>query len=161
MIEPAPLVAVPEDPLPLGGGAEWYTGADGAKLRAALFTPQGSQEGGGVRGSVILSPGRTEPIEKYFEVVGELLSRGFVVLVHDWRGQGLSVRAFADRMPGHARGWRPFLSDYSRMIAAFEARLPKPWIGVGHSMGGGLTALALAEARTGSRRWCCPRPCWG
>ena len=140
MNEPAPLIAVPEAPVPPGGGAEWYAGADGARLRAALFTPAT-----GVRGSVILSPGRTEPIEKYFEVVGEFLARGFVVLVHDWRGQGLSARAFADRMPGHARGWRPFLSDYTRMIAAFEARLPKPWIGVGHSMGGGLTTLALAE----------------
>jgi lysophospholipase len=143
MGEPAPLVSVPEAPGPPGGVAEWYLGADKAKLRAALFTPAGA-----VRGSVILSPGRTEPIEKYFEVVGEFLVRGFVVLVHDWRGQGLSARAFADRMPGHARGWRPFLSDYNRMIAAFETRLPKPWIAVGHSMGGGLTALALAEGES-------------
>ncbi len=126
--------------VPPGGGAEWYLGADKAKLRAALFSPD--KPG---RGSVILSPGRSEPIEKYFEVVGDLNARGFTVLVHDWRGQGLSARAFTDRMPGHARGWRPFLSDYKAMITAFEARMPKPWIAVGHSMGGGLTALALAE----------------
>jgi len=31
------------------------------------------------------------------------------------------------------------------MIAAFETRLPKPWLAVGHSMGGCLTALVLAR----------------
>ena len=140
MNEPAPLVTVPEAPIPPGGGAEWFTGADGAKLRAALFTPAS-----GVRGSVILSPGRTEPIEKYFEVVEDLLSRGFAVLVHDWRGQGLSARMAKDPLAGHAGSWRVFLSDFNRMVSAFEARLPKPWVGMGHSMGGGLTALLLAE----------------
>jgi lysophospholipase len=50
-------------------------------------------EKGANRGSVVVSPGRSEPIEKYFEVVQDLLDRGFVVLVHDWRGQGLSHRA--------------------------------------------------------------------
>jgi lysophospholipase len=140
MGEAAPLVSIPEAPAPASGGAEWYSGADGAKLRAALFAP-----GGAARGSVILSPGRSEPIEKYFEVVAELTARGFVVLIHDWRGQGLSARWLKDPLAGHASGWRTFLTDYNRMIAVFETRLPKPWIAVGHSMGGGLTALALAE----------------
>jgi lysophospholipase len=143
MGETAPLVSIPEAPAPKAGGAEWYTGADGAKLRAGLFPAEGA-----ARGSVVLSPGRSEPIEKYFEVIGELTRRGFTVLVHDWRGQGLSARWLKDPMPGHAKGWRTFLTDYGRMIAAFETRLPKPWIGVGHSMGGGLTALALAEGET-------------
>ncbi len=136
---PASLISIPEAPAP-DGAAEWYAGEDGARLRAALFPPADQP-----RGSVILSPGRSEPVEKYFEVVRELVGRGFVVLVHDWRGQGLSARMLKDPLAGHARGWPSFLSDYRRMIAVFEPRLPRPWIGVGHSMGGGLTALALAE----------------
>ena len=96
---------------------------------------------------MILSPGRTEPIEKYYEVVERVARRA---ASRCWCTTGVDkdcqcTRVQADRMPGHARGWRPFLSDYNRMIGAFEARMPKPWIGVGHSMGGGLTALALAE----------------
>jgi lysophospholipase len=142
MAEAAPLYSVPEAPMP-EGAAEWYAGADGTRLRAALFPAQGR-----ARGSVVLSPGRTEPIEKYVEVIGELAARGFVVLCHDWRGQGLSARALKDPLAGHADGWRPFLDDFRRMLAAFEARLPKPWIAMGHSMGGGLTALALAEGET-------------
>jgi lysophospholipase len=140
LADPAPLLGTEAAPVPSGAAAEWCLGADGARLRAALFPPEGE-----VRGSVVLSPGRTEPIEKYYEVAGDLNRRGFVVLVHDWRGQGLSHHALADRTLGHARGWRPFVNDYNRILAAFEARLPKPWIAVGHSMGGCLSLLALAE----------------
>jgi lysophospholipase len=110
---------------------------------------------------VVVSPGRSEPIEKYFEVVQDLLDRGFVVLVHDWRGQGLSHRALPDRLKGHAAGFKEFLGDYQALLAAFETRLPKPWIALGHSMGGCLTMLALA---TGESRFspppCCRRRCW-
>jgi lysophospholipase len=141
----APLVATPGAPIPAGGAAEWFIGAGGARLRAALFPASGRP-----RGSVVISPGRTEPIEKYFEVVETLATRGFAVLVHDWRGQGLSKRLLADRSLGHAAGYRDFLGDYAALIAAFEARLSRPWIALGHSMGGCLTLLALAD---GERRF--------
>lgn len=143
MADPAPLIALPGDPVPAGGGAEWFTGAGGARLRAALFLPAGE-----ARGSVVVSPGRTEPIEKYFEVVKQLTARGFVVLVHDWRGQGLSHRMLGDRLLGHARGFKDFLSDYAALLAAFEDRLPQPWLALGHSMGGCLTLLVLAHGET-------------
>ncbi|HEY0649678.1 alpha/beta hydrolase, partial [Phenylobacterium sp.] len=145
MFEPAPLVDTPEAPVPPGAEADWFVGAGGAKLRAALFMPKGRP-----RGSVVLSGGRTEPIEKYFEVIGDFTSRGFVVLAHDWRGQGLSARELSDRLKGHAKGFKSFLEDYRRLLSAYENRLPKPWIAVGHSMGGCLTLLALAN---GERRF--------
>lgn len=149
MTEPAYLVSVPEAPVPDHGpgsfGAEWFRGAEGVTLRAATFFPTGSP-----RGTVVLSPGRTEPIEKYFEVVEDLLNRGFAVLTHDWRGQGLSARSLPDRLKGHARGYQSFLADYKALLDTFEARLPKPWIAMGHSMGGCLTLLALAK---GERRF--------
>lgn len=141
--EAASLVSIPEAPVPDHGEAEWFSGADGATLRAAFFLPAGAP-----RGSVVVSPGRSEPIEKYFEVVQDLLDRGFAVLVHDWRGQGLSHRALPDRLKGHAAGFKEFLSDYQALLAAFETRLPKPWIALGHSMGGCLTMLALANGET-------------
>src|SRR5207342_3686490 len=91
MLEPAPLIETPDAKAPAGGEASWYTGAGAARLRAALFTPPGRP-----RGSIVLSGERTEPIEKYYEVIGELMDRGFVVLAHDWRGQGLSQRDLPD-----------------------------------------------------------------
>jgi alpha-beta hydrolase superfamily lysophospholipase len=138
--EPAPLVEIAQAPAPPGGAAFWFPGVGGARLRAALFRPSGA-----LRGSIVLSGGRTEPIEKYFEVIGELLDRGFVVLAHDWRGQGLSHRFLVDRLVGHADGFENFLGDYRALISEFEAELPRPWIAMGHSMGGCLTLLALAH----------------
>lgn len=148
MPERAPLVSIAEAPVPDHGTAEWFVGADGVTLRAALFFPQGQSLTGGPRGSVIVSPGRSEPIEKYYEVVEDLLARSFAVLVHDWRGQGLSARALPDRLKGHARGFKPFLGDYTTLLNIFENRLPKPWIAMGHSMGGCLTTLALAHGES-------------
>jgi lysophospholipase len=138
-MEPAPLIATAEAPLPRGARAYWYAGSGGARLRAAIMPPDGP-----ARGSVVISPGRTEPIEKYFEVVGELQARGFFVLVHDWRGQGLSHRALPDRLKGHADGHGEFLEDFRLLLAGARVELPRPWIALGHSMGGALVVLALA-----------------
>ncbi len=142
MGEPAPLFSIDGAVFPEGTAAFWYEGADGARLRAALV-PTGS--GFAARGSVIVSPGRSEPIEKYVEVVQRLTARGFVVLVHDWRGQGLSHRALKDRLLGHAQGYAAFLWDFRRLLDVAAPRLPGPWIALGHSMGGCLTLLAMAE----------------
>jgi lysophospholipase len=140
----APLIDTPAAPIPTGGVAEWFVGAGGAQLRAALFPATGASP----RGSVVVHPGRTEPIEKYFEVVDTLRARGFAVLVHDWRGQGLSHRMLPDRRPGHAAGFADFLADHDRLLATFESRLPKPWISLGHSMGGCLAMLVLSHGET-------------
>lgn len=145
MAELAPLVSTPDAPVPPGGAAEWFRGAGGAQLRAALFVPEGRP-----RGSIVLSGGRVEWLEKYYEVIGEFLERGFVVLTHDWRGQGLSVRELADRHKSHVRSWTTYLEDYQALLRTFEARLPKPWVAVSHSMGGCVTLLALAQ---GERRF--------
>ena len=143
MAEAAPLIGIPEASIPPGAQASWVAAGDGAKLRAAIFTPKGS-----ARGSVVLSGGRTEPIEKYFETIADFTARGFVVLAHDWRGQGLSARSLGDRLKGHAKGYNAFLDDFRILLAAYQARLPKPWYAVGHSMGGCLTLLAMASGET-------------
>ena len=138
----APLMGVPGASPPPGGKGEWYRGAGGMRLRAALWKPTHLAEGE-ARGTVVLSPGRTEPIEKYYEVIGNFLARGWCVLGHDWRGQGLSARLLPDRLKGHARAVEEFLDDYCRLLGAFEAQAPKPWIMVGHSMGACLNLLSL------------------
>jgi alpha-beta hydrolase superfamily lysophospholipase len=136
----APLAETADAPLPQGARGFWYEGAGGARLRAAAFPALGA-----ARGSVVLSGGRTEPIEKYFEVIGELQGRGFAVLAHDWRGQGLSQRLLPDRHKGHADGHADFLEDLRLLLAETSDELPRPWIALGHSMGGALSALAAVR----------------
>jgi lysophospholipase len=144
-LESAPLIATAEAPIPPGARAFWHEGSGGARLRAVIAPSDGP-----ARGSVVLSPGRTEPIEKYFEVIGELQARGFWVLAHDWRGQGLSHRRLPDRLKGHAEGAGEFLDDFRRLLDWAESELPRPWISLGHSMGGALVPMALAA---GERRF--------
>ncbi len=139
-MDEAPLIGTAGAPVPAGAWAFWYAGAGGARIRAAIVPADGVP-----RGSVVVSPGRTESIEKYFEVAGDLAAKGYFVLIHDWRGQGLSHRALLDRLKGHADGHADFLMDFDLLLVAVESFLPQPWIALGHSMGGALTALALAE----------------
>lgn len=143
----APLMGVPGASAPPGGVAEWFRGAGGLRLRAALWTPS-AMVASRPRGTVILSPGRTEPIEKYYELIGNFLARGWCVLAHDWRGQGLSARLLPDRLKGHARAVEEFLDDYARLLDGYEARAPKPWIMVGHSMGAALNLMTLQAGET-------------
>src|SRR4051812_5295859 len=131
MDAPPPLIAVDGAAVPKGIEAAWITGADGVRLRTALLSAAGKP-----RGSVGLSTGRTESLEKYFETAAALHGRGFTVLLHDWRGQGLSQRLLPDRLRGHAEGFDAFLADYDRLLEVYAGHLPRPWLMVGHSMGG-------------------------
>ena len=66
----APLIETATSRTPPGGEAAWLIRPDGTRLRCALFLPAGT-----TRGSVVLSGGRTESIEKYYEVITELQDR--------------------------------------------------------------------------------------
>lgn len=139
----APLMSIPESEAPEGGTGEWYRGAGGLRLRLGYWECRGRP-----RGTVFVSPGRSEPIEKYYEVVRDLLARDVCVVVHDWRGQGLSARLLPDRLKCHARASDEFLDDYQRLLDSFEDRAPKPWIMLGHSMGGALNLATLIKGET-------------
>ncbi len=140
----APLIATPDAAVPAGASAAWLVRPDGARLRAALFAPVGR-----TRGSVVLSGGRTEPIEKYFEVIEELRGRGLAVLAHDWRGQGLSQRRPGVRLKGHGEAHEDLLADLIALVDRYRDRLPPPRVAIGHSMGGCVTLLALSRDRAG------------
>jgi len=101
---------------PTGNPATVASSADNVAKRSpdALRTaPSAMQRGceAGRRGTVCIFPGRTEWIEKYFETVRDLRSRGFAAAILDWRGQGLSDRALADRFKGHVRSFAEFDID--------------------------------------------------
>ena len=128
---------------PAGGQSWWVTAADGEKVRVAAWR---SGDGTGDRGTVLMFPGRTEYIEKYGPAVGQFAARGFSSLVLDWRGQGLTARAKADRRLGHIEDFRDYQKDVAVLVdVARRAHLPKPWFLLGHSMGGCIGLRALHE----------------
>jgi lysophospholipase len=102
------------------------------RLRCISWRSEGPR-----RGTVVICTGRTEFVEKYDEVVQQLLDRDLDVVAFDWRGQGLSDRFLPDRAKGHVRGFEDYLADLDTVTGLIEARsFPRPRLMLAHSMGG-------------------------
>jgi lysophospholipase len=110
---------------------------------------------------VIIAPGRTEFIEKYFEVTRELQERGFAVFCIDWRGQGLSGREVENGLKGHFATFDDPVNDLSTALKLCAAKLPRPHIGLAHSMGGAILLRALQTRRIELDAAAFSAPMWG
>ena len=127
------LVNLAKNPIPSGVVSGFFNSYDGAPLRYAIWSASRSP----MRGTVCLFGGRTEFIEKYFEVVADLRRRGFAVATMDWRGQGGSVRALDDRRKGHVTSFAQYDRDLVRFMRDIVLPdCPPPYIALAHSMGG-------------------------
>lgn len=129
--------------VPDGGKVVWVEGRDGAWIRTAVWP---GADGG--RGTIFLMPGKSEYIEKYFEVTAELLERGFAVVSIDWRGQGLSTREIDHPTKAFIGNFEDFLDDFVAIFDVHSKTLAGPWIGMAHSMGGNIALRLVGEART-------------
>jgi len=89
-------------------------------------------------GTIILLKGRCEFIEKYFEVIGELIDRGFCVAALDWRGQGGSERLIkGNPRKGHIDDMDSYVEDLVSLLDFLETtNCPKPYFCLAHSTGG-------------------------
>lgn len=134
------LLDTPDNPAPAGVSLAWITTADGLRLRTAAWRPDGP-----ARGTVLLLQGRAEFVEKYHEVVGEFLARGFAVVAFDWRGQGASGRSVADGHKGHVERFEDFRHDVEAVAGTILPGMPRPVVGLAHSMGGCIALTAAAE----------------
>lgn len=122
-----------------GGLSRYATMGDGTRIRFARFCPEAPVA------RTVLLPGFTEFIEKHLETIAELMARGHEVLCIDWRGQGLSDRALADRHRGHVVSMELFLSDLREILEVTEFGLARGALAfyvIGHSMGGHLALRA-------------------
>ncbi|MEQ1754814.1 MAG: alpha/beta hydrolase [Micropepsaceae bacterium] len=136
------LVQVPGFPAPPGAVVEWLTLGDGVKLRTARWILPDAE----THGTVLLAQGRSEFIEKYFEVVRELLARGLSVVTFDWRGQGLSSRQLADPRKGHVTDFSEFDADIAFVVSRIlQEHGTKPYYALAHSMGGNILLRYLRD----------------
>ncbi len=136
------LFATPSNPVPEGAICGRLTAADGVALRFARWDVAEP-----ANGTVCVLPGRGEKIEKYFETVENLRSRGFCVAALDWRGQGGSGRLLRDPVKGHVGSF----DDYQLDLEIFMREVvvpycPAPHFALAHSMG---AAILLDNARLG------------
>ena len=152
------LVIIPGNPPPENAEVIWYEGK-GGKLRLMFAAePKGGQK---TRGTVFVCPGRTEFIEKYFEVGRDLQRRGFAVAIFDWPGQGLSQRQHKSPLAGHVRSYGVFVDGFVRGIEKLGRRAPKPHVILAHSMGGTIALEALRTGRVKVAAAAFSAPMWG
>lgn len=156
---PDGFTILPDNPAPELAQAVWYSGPDGRRLRA-MFAPAPSRFSA-PRGTVIVCPGRTEFIEKYFEVARDMQTRGFAVVVFDWPGQGLSERDLPDRLAGHIQSFDLFVEALRIGVAHLRSRLVEPFVMLAHSMGGAIGLEALRTHRIDVEAAAFSAPLWG
>jgi len=138
------LVSIPANPVPDHVVSGAIKTPDGVSLRFARWDPPP-----GRRGTVVVLQGRAEFIEKYYETVRDLRARGFAVATFDWRGQGMSDRALADRHKGYVRNFSEYSTDLDAVMEQVVLPdCPPPIFALGHSMGG---AIVIRACRGGSR----------
>lgn len=151
------FVRVPGNDIPEGAEEHWLEGRGGVKVRV-LTAPSTH---GSPRGSVIVAPGRTEFIEKYFEVIRDLQGRGFAVFCIDWRGQGLSGREVENSLKGHFSSFDDPVNDLATALRLLAGKLPRPHIGLAHSMGAAIMLRALQTRRIELDAAAFTAPMWG
>lgn len=151
----ADMVLVPGNPPPAGAEIIWYTGEDGIRLRM-LFAPNA-----GARALAIVCPGRTESIEKYFEVMRDLQARNFTVMCLDWPGQGLSDRPLKNPIRGHVTTFDTYVDALVRGVAVIADRAPAKRVVVAHSMGSAISLEALRTGRLAAELAAFSAPMWG
>lgn len=137
------LVGLARNPIPSGAVSGTFAGYDGMPLRFTRWP----RTLGPNRGTVCCFTGRTEFIEKYFEVVADLRRRGFAVAIMDWRGQGGSYRLLSNRRKGYIQDF----SEYDRDLACFMRMIvmpdcPPPYYALAHSMGAHVLIRNAASA---------------
>lgn len=139
------LIALAKNPVPSGAIVGTFAGHDGTPLRYARWEPTRGPR----RGTICLFGGRTEFIEKYFEVIADLRRRGFGVVTMDWRSQGGSGRPLPHPRKCHVDDFVQYDRDLLRFMK--DVVLPDclpPFVALAHSMGGHL--LIRNATTTGS-----------
>jgi lysophospholipase len=134
----APITPIPT----MTSVLDHMTCPDGTRIRYGIWPVSPLS----FKADLLLLNGRTEFMEKYAETIGELNGRGFTVFSFDWRGQGLSSRALANRHKGHVEDFSQYLADLDRFVAQVVClRRQGSLIALAHSMGGHLLLRYLHE----------------
>jgi len=118
------------------------SGVDSCPLHVSYCIPEKSTQ------LVLISPGRIEAALKYQELVWELAQAGIASAVLDHRGQGQSGRLTTNPHQGHVAKFDDFVADFQSFHDTIVARWPTHRLYLlGHSMGGAIATLFLAQAQ--------------
>ena len=135
---PSRFVEIDGNPIPQGADVGMHKMRDGKMLRGAVFPSEGE-----ARGTLVLMTGYSEFIEKYFETIGDFTRLGYLVVMPEWRGHGLSDGDGREPTRLHLKDFDINLRDLEDRWEKLIAPLPKPHVGLAHSMGGQISLRAV------------------
>ena len=122
---------------PMPAGACFMVSVDkDVSIRVGLFESLRAEEQ--TKGTIVLSHGYAEYMEKYAETVSDFLNLGYRVAMVEWRSHGCSGgRSDIRREVLHFKDFDKNISDLNIVMRDFVMqRFPPPYFGVSHSMGG-------------------------
>jgi lysophospholipase len=110
------------------------------------------------RATIVVVNGMSENYLVYREVIYDLYQAGYSVFTYDHRGQGQSDRLDgmdsppARRQITHVDHFTDYVSDLKQIVTEVVEPLvgTQPKFLIGHSMGGGISAIYLADPRNAS-----------
>lgn len=112
----------------------------GERTIKIVFTKFGVDRGS--KGSLVISPGRTEDSLKYLETAYDFIIEGYSpVYVINHRGQGFSERMLADAHKGHVEDYVDYKKDFAHFmsIVLTDPEIDRSRLfGIAHSMGGAI-----------------------
>jgi lysophospholipase len=98
------------------------------------------------KGTIVLSPGRTEGYLKYQELMFDLYQNGFSVFIIDHRGQGLSGRLIKHPQKGYVDDFQHYVDDFHYFYHHVVIKhANSPLFLLGHSMGATIATLYIQQ----------------
>ena len=89
--------------------------------------------------ALLILSGRTEPVDKYAEVVFDLWDLPYDIYLMDHRGQGFSERLLSDPLKGYVEKYEDYLQDINQFLEKVVQRKNYKTINLlAHSMGAGI-----------------------
>lgn len=113
--------------------AQEFTNKQGLKVRFRTYF-----RGAGLP-NIVVSPGQSEPMKKYFELVHDIPNANFYLIDH--QGQGESGRLLKDQQKCHVKSFQHFVDDFTFWMEnhVLPATKNEPLYLIAHSMGGAIS----------------------
>lgn len=127
--------------------SDYFVGAKNVKIHYATYSTKSD-----AKKCLVILPGRSEPLEKYAEVVHDLEEKvpgEFAFFLMDHRGQGSSQRMLSktgDYTKGHSDDFDNYTSDLKNFLAiTVDKHSCKQKFLLAHSLGAGIATAFMQE----------------
>jgi alpha-beta hydrolase superfamily lysophospholipase len=95
--------------------------------------------------NIVISPGRQEPMKKYYELVHDIQDANFYLIDH--QGQGESERLLKDSHKGHVIAFQDYVNDFSLWMSShvIPGTIGKPLYLIAHSIGAAIAVRTFRQ----------------